>query len=232
MTPIRILVAEPDPSSARALHQTLEQAGMQVLQVKDTRAVHTALLNNEIDLVLLASQLRDDNGVNMCRRLRSEGKLHPIILLSKRNEDRDPIAGIEQGADDYLYLPFHPGELLARIHAVLRRSRKVWNPPPPRQEIRFGNITVDLERIRVTRGDELIETTPTEFRLLRYLLEHRNQTCERDALMEYLRGSQSIEITPRTIDVHMRRLRQKLEDEPANPRWLVTVHGIGYRFSE
>lgn len=232
MTPIRILVVEPDKEVANVVEQTLDQAGMQSVRVKDARSLLAILQTEKIDLILLAMNLRDESGIGMCQSLRNEGRLHPIILLCKRNEGRDPVLGIEQGADDYLYLPFHPGELLARIHAVLRRSKRITPQPPPRREIQFGDIIVDLDRIRVTRNEELVDMTPTEFRLLRFLLEHCNETCDREAMMEYLRGSHSIEITPRTIDVHIRRLRQKLEKEPANPRWLVTVHGIGYKFAD
>ena len=226
----RVLVAEPDLESAQAVQQTLEQAGMQVVLVTDGRSAIDTVCREAIDIILLDSRLPDEHGFDVCRRFRGMGKLHPIILLSKRNEERDIVAGIELGADDYLFLPFYPGELLARIYALLRRSQRISRPHNVRIPFQFGRITVDTDRVRVTRDEQVIETTPTEFRLLRYLIEHRNIICEREELMDYLRGSQSLDVTPRTIDVHIRRLRQKIEDDPANPRWLVTVHGVGYKF--
>ncbi|MFN8445555.1 MAG: response regulator transcription factor [Caldilineaceae bacterium] len=232
MTPIKALVAESNPEVALAIIQTLEQANIQVVYVTDGQSVMDILNSQQIDIILLALHLPDAHGFSICRQLRSEGKWHPIILLSLREEERDLVTGIELGADDYLYVPFHAGELLARVHAVLRRSKFIRPAAAARQVVMFDDVTIDLERVRVTRGGRLIEITPTEFRILRYLVEHRNQTCERNMLMDYLRGSQSADITPRTIDVHIRRLRQKLEADPAHPRWLVTVHGIGYRFED
>lgn len=230
MTPIKALVAEPNPEVALAIIQTLEQAGMQVVYVTESQSVMHILNSQPIDIILLALHLPDAHGFSLCRQLRNEGKLHPIILLSMRDEERDLVAGIELGADDYLYVPFHAGELLARIQALLRRSKLIRPNTAPRQVFEFDDVVIDLDRVRITRSGRAVDVTPTEFRILRYLVEHRNQTCERDALMDYLRGSQSAEITPRTIDVHIRRLRQKLEVDPSHPRWLVTVHGIGYRF--
>lgn len=230
MTPIKALVAESNSEVALAIIKTLEQASIQVVYVTDGQSVMDILNSQQIDIILLALHLPDAHGFAICRQLRNEGKWHPIILLSLRDEERDLVTGIELGADDYLYVPFHTGELLARIYAVLRRSKFIRPAAAARQVVMFDDVTIDLERVRVTRGGRPVEITPTEFRILRYLVEHRNQTCERNMLMDYLRGSQSADITPRTIDVHIRRLRQKLEADPAHPRWFVTVHGIGYRF--
>lgn len=230
MTQTRVLVAEPDMESAKAVQQTLKQAGMQVIHVTDGQAAVDTVCQEAVDIILLAVRLPDGHGFDVCRHLRSINQFQPIILLSPRNEERDIVAGIELGADDYVYVPFYPGELLARIFALLRRSQRIKRPNNERKPYQFGEITVDTDKVRVTRGDQIIETTPTEFRLLRYLIEHRNTTCEREALMDHLRGSQSLDITPRTIDVHIRRLRQKLEEDPSNPHWLVTVHGVGYKF--
>ena len=225
----RILVVEDDPAVARGLDYGLKAEGFVVL-LADTGKKALALARHEnVHLVLLDVRLPEVNGFDVLRQLRAEGKKQPIIMVTARDEESDKVLGLELGADDYIVKPFSLRELLSRIRAALRRAygdlATVNN-----ERATFGDIEVDLERLLVSKAGAPVLLTPTEFKLLRHLLAHPNMPFSREALIEAIWGYGSAIEDDRTIDAHMRHLREKIEDDPSEPRWLMTVRGVGYKF--
>jgi DNA-binding response OmpR family regulator len=151
-------------------------------------------------------------------------------MLTARDEEVDKVLGLELGADDYMVKPYSLRELISRIRALLRRAYGELAITSSSTRLHFGNLDIDFERMGVARNGKSVDLTSTEFRLLSHLVVHRNQPCSREALLEAVWGYDSDIGSDRTVDVHMRHLRQKLEDDPANPRWLVTVRSAGYKF--
>jgi DNA-binding response OmpR family regulator len=183
-----------------------------------------------LQLILLDLRLPDVSGFDVCRQLRAKGNRLPILMLTARDEEVDKVLGLELGADDYVVKPFSLRELLSRIRALLRRAYGELAPAEAGERVSFGDIEVDLERIQVYRQGRRVELTPTEFRLLRHLIAHPEQPFTRGALIEAVWGYGSDVSNERTVDVHVRHIREKLEADPAQPRWFVTVRGIGYKF--
>ncbi|HBX67939.1 MAG TPA: DNA-binding response regulator, partial [Chloroflexi bacterium] len=181
-------------------------------------------------LILLDIRLPDISGFDICRQLRAEGARMPILMLTARDEAIDKVLGLELGADDYVVKPYDLHELIARIRALLRRAYGELSQAAHGQRLTFGEIIVDLEQLRVTRAGQPVFLTPTEFRLLRYLLENVRRPVSRAALIEAVWGYVGDVGSDRTVDVHIRHLREKLEDDPADPRWIITVRGAGYKF--
>jgi DNA-binding response OmpR family regulator len=182
-------------------------------------------------LILLDIWLPDISGFDVCRQLRAEGMRVPILMLTARDEEVDRVLGLELGADDYVVKPFSLRELISRIRALLRRAYGELAAASEGEQVLFGEVQVDLERLLVYRRGRQIDLTPTEFRLLRYLVMHPNRPLSREALVEAVWGYDSSVGSLRTVDVHVRHLRKKLEEDPANPRWLLTVRGVGYKFA-
>ena len=226
----RILIVEDERAVARGLEYGLTSEGFTVLWA-DTgqRALELAHSQNP-HLILLDIRLPDVSGFDVCRQLRTEGKRMPILMLTARDEEVDKVLGLELGADDYVVKPYSLRELISRIRALLRRAYGDLADVSKEDRLTFGEIEVDLERLQVYRQGRLVNLTPTEFRLLRYLVTHPDRPFSRDALIEAIWGYDSDIGSQRTVDVHMRHLRKKLEDNPSDPRWLVTVRGIGYKF--
>ena len=154
----------------------------------------------------------------------------PILMLTARDEEVDKILGLELGADDYVVKPYSLRELISRIRALLRRAYGELAVAAKGERLLFGDVEVDLEHLLVHRQGRLVELTPTEFRLLRYLVTHPNRPMSREALIEAVWGYDSSVGSLRTVDVHIRHLREKLEEDPAKPRWLITVREVGYKF--
>jgi DNA-binding response OmpR family regulator len=226
----QILIVEDERAVARGLEYGLTSEGFTVLWA-DTgqRALELARSQNP-HLILLDIRLPDVSGFDVCRQLRAEGKRMPILMLTARDEEVDKVLGLELGADDYVVKPYSLRELLSRIRALLRRAYGDLADVSKEERLTFGEIEMDLERLQVYRQGRLVNLTPTEFRLLRYLVANPDRPFSRDALIEAVWGYDSEVGNERTVDAHMRHLRQKLEDDPSNPRWFVTVRGIGYKF--
>lgn len=223
----RILVVDDDPGIVKVVRAYLEKAGFQVLVAYDgKKALHIAR-HDKPDLVILDLMLPEMDGWDVCRALRRESDV-PIIMLTARVEDTDKLIGLELGADDYVTKPFSPQELVARVRAVLRR---VQGMPAKPERISRGDITVDLSRHAVTVGDEPLDLTPTEFDLLATLMQDPGRTFTRSQLLEQTQGY-AYEGYERTIDVHIKNLRQKIEPDPSNPQHIRTVYGVGYRFED
>jgi len=222
----RILVVEDEPTIATGLQDDLEQERYSVEVVGDGTAAIKRILEGKFDLILLDVMLPGADGFTVCREARMKGVRTPIIMLTAKGQEVDRIVGLELGADDYVTKPFSPRELLARIKAVLRRANMESKSGSNYQ---FGDITVDFDRFEVKRKGEKIDLTAMEFKLLHAFLEHRGQVLTIDELIRGVWGK-DIFLTDRVIYTHVNNLRNKIEEDPRNPKLLVSVRGIGYRF--
>lgn len=219
-----ILVIDDDESLRDTVVLMLEQDGFRALQAVDGKTGLERALVQKPDLILVDLRLPGMSGIEVCKQLRASRVLTPIIVLSAVGEEIDKVLLLEVGADDYVVKPFGTRELLARIHAVLRRSS-----PESRVPICFGDTEVDIERRIVTRQGKPLKFTPAEYNLLTFFLQNTDRVLKRDVILNSVWGYESFPNT-RTVDAHVVRLRQKLEPDPAAPRHFVTVHGVGYRF--
>ena len=226
----RILIVEDERAVARGLEYGLKADGFAVLWAGTGQRALELIRTEDPHLILLDIRLPDMSGFDVCRQLRAERRRQPVLILTARDEELDRVLGLELGADDYVVKPYSLREIVARVRALLRRAYGELATPTS-EKLGFGEVTIDLERWLVTRRGESIELTPTEFRLLRHLASNPDRPVSRSALIEAVWGYESDVDSDRTVDVHMRHLREKLEDDPANPRWLVTVRGVGYKLS-
>ncbi len=227
---LQLLVVDDDPGIRELLCIYLGKQGFRVSAVEDGKSMDTWLAENTADLVILDLMLPGEDGLSLARRLRSDHKL-PIIMISARGDDIDRIVGLEVGADDYLSKPFNPRELLARVRAVLRRN---WPETDSDEdtgvECVFGPFRLDPEKRALYRDTSEVDLSRAEFELLQVLVSHPNRVLSRDFIMECLGGSDR-DPFDRSIDVRVTRLRHKIEDDPAQPKFVRTVWGIGYQFT-
>jgi DNA-binding response OmpR family regulator len=228
-----ILVVDDDAKIVRLVRTYLERDGFSVVTASDGPGALDAIETHQPALVVLDLMLPELDGRAVIRAVRrdDEAGRTPILVLSARSSTIDRIAGLEDGADDYLPKPFSPAELVLRVKSILRRST-----PAPRQDtdratpvIRHADLTIDPARHEVRRGDEAIDLTRVEFKLLQAILAADGRVLSRDQLLDAVYGHEAAEVLDRTIDVHIRRLRDKLDDDPDAPRYVQTVRGIGYR---
>jgi DNA-binding response OmpR family regulator len=222
-----ILVVDDEPNLTDLVRDYLEREGYTVLVAADGRSALDLVRSRQPDLVVLDVMLPELDGVEVCRRLRQTSDAY-VIMLTARAEEVDKIVGLSVGADDYLTKPFSPRELVARIKAMLRRPRTVGDEPeapPPR---RFGEIVLDPGRHEVLRDGKEVALTAREFQLLATLASHPRHVFTRDQLLERVWGDDYYD--DHVVDVHVANLRKKLEDDPARPRYVETVRGVGYRF--
>jgi two-component system response regulator VicR len=228
----RILIVEDEHSVARGLEYGLTKEGFAVLWAETGQQALDLARSQDPHLILLDIRLPDISGFDVCRQLRAEGKRQPILMLTARDEEMDKVVGLELGADDYVVKPYSLRELVSRIRALLRRAFGELASVSPNARLAFGEIELDLERLQVYRRGEAVYLTPIEFRLLRYMATNPDRPFSREELIETIWGYDSDIGSDRTIDVHIRHLREKLEDDPATPRRLVTVRGVGYKFQK
>ena len=182
------------------------------------------------DIILLDVMLPGGNGLDVCRELRQRGVRSPVLMLTARGQVIDKVVGLKLGADDYVVKPFEMAELLARIEAVLRRSSAAASVPTSGGEsYRFGGITIDFRKAEVMKDGTPLDLSAMEFKLLRYFVEHKGAVLSRDELLNEVWGYEAMPST-RTVDVHVAWLRQKLEDNPRHPQFVLTMHGLGYKF--
>jgi two-component system phosphate regulon response regulator OmpR len=230
--PTKILVVDDDARIRELLKRYLSQEGFDVLLAEDGKALNRIMQRETADLIVLDLMMPGEDGLSICRRLRASKEITPIIMLTAKGEDVDRIVGLEVGADDYLGKPFNPRELLARIHAVLRRrpTHEVPGGPSIDNEVaRFGPFTFDLgARTLHKNGDELTLTTG-EFAMLKALVRHPRVPLSREKLAQLSRGRE-FEPFDRSLDVQVSRLRKLIEVDPASPRLIQTVWGVGYVF--
>ncbi|MDP2211906.1 MAG: response regulator transcription factor [Candidatus Aquicultor sp.] len=222
-----ILVVDDEKEIVEVLAAYLEREDYEVLKAYDGRAALDIARRDEPDLILLDLMLPEVNGFEVCKLLRVTSSV-PIIMLTARDEETDKILCLEVGADDYITKPFSPREVLARVRAVLRRAvGEVANA----EKLRLGEIAIDLAKHEVTKAGEAIALTPTEFKLLEAMARNPGRVFTRLQLIDYIQGY-SFEGYERTIDAHVKNLRQKIEANPKTSRYIVTVFGVGYRMEE
>ena len=230
--PDRIVVVDDDARIRDLLRRYLSQEGFEVLLAEDGKALNRLLTRENVDLIVLDLMLPGEDGLSICRRLRAGNDITPIIMLTAKVEDVDRIVGLEVGADDYLPKPFNPRELLARIHAVLRRRPTQEAPGAPSREtqvVNFGPFEFDLSLRRLTKDGEVQALTTGEFSMLKALVRHPRQPLSRDKLAQLARG-RDFEPFDRSLDVQVSRLRKLIEPDATQPRYIQTVWGVGYVF--
>jgi DNA-binding response OmpR family regulator len=226
----RILIVEDERAVARGLEYALNKEGFNTLWAETGGAALSLARTQDPHLILLDIRLPDMNGFDVCRILRQEGKRMPVLMLTARDEELDKVLGLELGADDYVVKPYKLRELIARLRSLLRRAYGELAGATGADRLVFGDIELDLDALQVTRAGKAVQLTATEFRLLHYLASHPDHIYNRSTLIEAVWGYDSMVGYDRTVDVHIRHLREKLEADPANPRWIVTVRGLGYKF--
>ncbi len=224
----RILIVEDDLSLASALAEGLQYEGHATLVARDGASALRLAGQRGIDLIILDLVLPAVNGIEVCRRLRSQGNLTPIVMLSSKSQELDKVVGLKAGADDYLTKPFSFMELLARVEAVLRRSRQFAEQDYIHT---FGDVTLNVRTREATKRGRPLALLPREFRLLEYFVEHRGEAVSRDQLLNSVWGHDAISPMTRTVDMHVAKLRQKIEDDSSDPRWIITIHRVGYKFT-
>jgi DNA-binding response OmpR family regulator len=224
----KIFVVEDDSDIARLVRHHLEGAGYRVRSYSSTHSVLADALRERPALLLLDIMVPGGDGIELCRQVRQSGQAlsgTPIVFLTARTSEADRIRGLETGADDYITKPFSPRELLARVKAVLRRCEA----PPVPSLIRAGELEIDALAMVLTVRGAVITVTATEFRLLHYLARHAGRVFTRDQILDAV-WKETAFVTPRSVDVYVRKLRSKIEVDPEEPRYLRTVRGAGYRF--
>lgn len=222
-----ILVVDDEPQLVRALRGYLEQAGYRVVTAGDGPAALAQFKHEKPDLVLLDLNLPGLDGLEVARRLRTKAEV-PIIMVTARVDETDRLIGLELGADDYITKPFSPREVVARVRAVLRRAE---GPHASPEVLRAAGLVIDLTRHTVKCGEALIDVTPTEFSLLVVLAREPGRVFTRMQLLEVLQGD-TFGGYERTVDAHVKNLRAKLEPDPRQPRYILTVYGVGYKFGD
>ncbi len=222
----RILLVEDEPDMVLGLKDNFEFEGYEVLTAADGAAGLERARAHKPDLVVLDIMLPKLSGLEVCKALRGEGFDKPIIMLTARGQEIDKVVGLELGADDYVTKPFSIRELLARVRAILRRSE---GGKRRLARYQFADVELDFETYRGTRAGQALEMSPREFELLRYLIEHKGNTVTREQLLEDVWGYENYPST-RTVDTHIAKLRAKIGDSGSEPRFILTIHGMGYKF--
>jgi two-component system alkaline phosphatase synthesis response regulator PhoP len=225
---VTVLVVDDEQKIVKTVRAYLEKAGYRVVTAGDGQTALTVFRHEKPGLVILDLGLPGLDGLDVARSLRRDGNV-PIIMLTARVEETDRLVGLELGADDYVTKPFSPRELVARVRAVLRRAGREREPAA--QPITAGDVAIDVERRAVTVAGRAVELTATEFDLLVVLVSHPGRVFTRMELLDRVQGY-AFEGYERTVDAHVKNLRQKIEPDPKQPRYLLTVFGVGYRFVE
>jgi len=222
----RVLVVEDDPGILRTVADNLKFEKYDILTAMDGETAYKLQQIQHPDLIILDLMLPRMGGLELCRKLRTEGDQVPILVLTARSEEADRVLGLDVGADDYVTKPFSVPELMARIRALLRRTSSASSLPAM---LKFGQVEVDFKKYVVRRGGKRIEMTRKEFDLLRFLASREDTPVTRDELLNKVWGFDSYPVT-RTVDNHVASLRAKLEKDPTRPVYIQTVHGVGYKF--
>jgi len=222
-----ILIIEDEPKISKLARDYLEQSSYRTLIAAEGVSGLAMARREHPDLIVLDLMLPGMDGLDVCRSLRRESDV-PIIMLTARSEETDRLIGLELGADDYITKPFSPRELVARVRALLRRAKGTVYQPGV---IRAGDLTIDIDAHRVTRGKDIIHLTRFEFNILQVLAQHPGQMFSRAQLLEKLHGVAYVGYD-RSIDAHIKNLRRKIEDDPTESYYILTVYGVGYKFND
>ena len=225
---VKVLIIEDEPNMVLGLKDSCEYEGYEVSVARDGKEGLQKGSNEKFDIILLDVMLPVMSGIDVCRTLRSRGVETPILMLTARSQEIDKVVGLEVGADDYVTKPFSIKELLARLRAHLRRAAK---QVVELESFTFGDVELNLKKYAARKGGKALELSAREFEILHYLIRHRGEIVTRDRLLDEVWGYDSTPIT-RTVDNHIARLRQKIEQNPSEPQHIITVHRIGYRFIE
>jgi phosphate regulon transcriptional regulator PhoB len=227
-TPPKVLVVDDEADLVELVSYNLKKEGFLVDSASDGEKALTKIRKGTYDLLILDLMLPGIQGMELCRILRNDPKTSvlPIIMLTAKGEEVDKILGLEMGADDYMAKPFSPRELVARVKAVLRRSKE---KPVSEKLLKIGDLEIDRERYIVLVKTKPVKLSATEFKLLVFLAERRGKVFSRDQLLDAIWRDEAF-VEPRTVDVHVRRLRSSIEEDPARPRYIKTMRGIGYFF--
>jgi two-component system alkaline phosphatase synthesis response regulator PhoP len=228
---MRILLIEDEPGLIITLTDRLRSEGYDVLAATDGKTGFEKADAENFDLIILDVMLPKKNGYDVARDLRQKGNATPILMLTAKGETIDKVLGLKLGADDYLTKPFEVIELLARVEALLRRSPMKTNGQTNGDAFKFGDVAIDFKRAEVQCKSKAVDLSAMEFKLLQFLIENRGIVHSRDSLLDAVWGYDAMPTT-RTVDVHIAWLRQKLEENPRHPKFIQTVHGIGYKFSD
>jgi two-component system alkaline phosphatase synthesis response regulator PhoP len=226
----RVLIVEDDEAMSIALRDGFQYEGYSVTVAKDGESGLQLATEESPDLILLDVMLPKMTGLDICKQLRGGGSAVPIIMLTARGQEIDKVLGLKLGADDYITKPFGFMELLARAEAVLRRSHLTPANPSAVEAYRFGDVSVDFRRHEAHKADQPIDLSPREFQLLAFFIQHRGEVITREKLLDTVWDYNSIPFT-RTVDMHIAKLRKKIEDNPSDPRYIITVHRLGYKFT-
>lgn len=225
----KVLVVDDEASIVNIISYNLKKEGYEVITAEDGEAGLELAMNENPDLILLDIMMPKMDGYEVCRKIREKSNV-PIIMLTARADEVDKVIGLEMGADDYVTKPFGNRELIARVKAHLRRSTAKENPTEKGNVQTFGDLTIDFDRYEVTKRGEVINLTMREFELLTFLATQKSQIFNRETLLEKVWGYEYFGDV-RAVDVTIRRLREKIEDDPGKPRYVITKRGIGYYFS-
>jgi two-component system alkaline phosphatase synthesis response regulator PhoP len=225
----QILLIEDESGLVLTLTDRLSSEGYAVSHAVDGEKGERMALERQFDLVLLDVMLPKKNGFDIIRDLRKNGISTPVLMLTARGQVNEKVVGLKLGADDYLTKPFETLELLARIESLLRRPTSATIPASPLTSYSFGLFTIDFRKMEMSRKGKLIELSAREFQLLRFFIEHRGSALSRETILNGVWGYDAMPTT-RTIDTHITWLRQKLEENPKFPKYILTVHGVGYKF--
>jgi two-component system alkaline phosphatase synthesis response regulator PhoP len=222
----KVLIVEDDQAMAVALRDGFQYEGYSVSVARDGANALALAGEKQFDLMILDVMLPRMSGFDVCKHLRGAGNRVPIIMLTARGQEIDKVLGLKIGADDYVTKPFSFMELAARVEAVLRRARKQVDEV---DFFEFGDVTLDFKKGEARKSGKPLDFSPREFRIMKYFIERRNEVVTRDHLLDAVWGYDSFPLT-RTVDTHIAKLRQKIEDTPAEPRHIITVHRAGYKF--
>jgi DNA-binding response OmpR family regulator len=223
----KVLIVEDDQAMAVALRDGFTYEGYAVHVARDGAAGLRMAEERSHDLLILDVMLPRMSGLDVCRQLRSAGNDTPIIMLTARGQEIDKVLGLKTGADDYVTKPFSFLELMARVEAVLRRTSK---SPEQVEQASFGDVEMNFKTFEAAKAGRAVELSPREFKMMKYFVEHRGEVVTRDQLLDHVWGYEGLPLT-RTVDMHIAKLRQKIEDTPSDPRHVITVHRVGYKFT-
>jgi two-component system alkaline phosphatase synthesis response regulator PhoP len=223
----KVLIVEDDQAMAVALRDGFTYEGYAVHVARDGAAGLRMAEERSHDLLILDVMLPRMSGLDVCRQLRSAGNDTPIIMLTARGQEIDKVLGLKTGADDYVTKPFSFLELMARVEAVLRRTSK---SPEQVEQASFGDVEMNFKTFEASKAGRAVELSPREFKMMKYFVEHRGEVVTRDQLLDHVWGYEGLPLT-RTVDMHIAKLRQKIEDTPSDPRHVITVHRVGYKFT-
>ncbi len=227
--PKKILVVEDEPGILVSLRDEFESEGYTVCTAENGDKALELVKKENPDLIVLDIMLPVLNGYEVCKKLRMEGDATPIIMLTVKDKEVDKVLGLELGADDYVTKPFSLRELTARAKAIFRRTDE---PTMALSRYSFGKIALDFRKYEATKKGKKIELTPLEFRMLKLLIEKKGQVISRDDFLDHIWGEEKVSVSFRTVDSHIANIRKKIEDDPANPKYILSLRSIGYKFAD